>query len=122
MLRSTVLAPFALLICSNALAVTLVPISFTSTSQTVQVFDTGVTNFVPAVTATDPTDAVATFSFSAPLSGTDTSEAKVAAECFSCPIKAQEPEGHQISQWAQTPSARIFSILLCPTLDRRERQ
>jgi len=66
MLRSTVLALFALVICSDALAITLVPVPLTSTSQTISAGN---------VTASDPTDAVADWSDS---SGMGKSEAKVA--------------------------------------------
>jgi hypothetical protein len=66
MLRSTVTAFFALTICSDALAITLVPVPFTSILQIVSV-DT---------TVTDPTDAVNNWS---DPTGMGTSEAKVAA-------------------------------------------
>jgi len=63
MLRHAILASFVLLICSEALAVTLVPLSLSSTSQTVQVqaFSPGGNNG-QTITATDPTDATATWS------------------------------------------------------------
>jgi len=66
MLRHAILAFFALLVCSEALAVTLVPVPLTSTSQTIQ---------VDGVRTTDPTDALANSSSS---NGTASAEAKVA--------------------------------------------
>lgn len=73
MFRQALLAFSALLICSDALAVTLVPVALTSTSQTVQIRDNG--GIGGSVTATDPTDAIANLP---PAVGTASSEAKVA--------------------------------------------
>jgi len=75
-LRQALMVCFGLSICSDALAVTLVPVSLTATSQTLQ-FNNRNGLSLPPVTAADPTDVVATWSFSMPLSGTGSSEAHV---------------------------------------------
>jgi hypothetical protein len=69
MLRHAILAFFALSICSDALAVTLVPVPFTSISQSLAVGVDG-----SSVNATDPTDAIASWSLT---NATGSSETQV---------------------------------------------